>query len=76
MEMFLKRTCKLMFKFDVCFRSYQLRLKRLKPRLYAQFAPWCKFTPGSKLHPGVNLHPLMLRSYATKFCSYVIEFAL
>ena len=24
----------------------------LKPRLYAQFEPWCKFTPGYKFAPG------------------------
>ena len=29
-----------------------LYIKRsLKPRLYAQFAPWCKFTPGCKIAP-------------------------
>ena len=25
--------------------------QKLKPRLYAQFAPWCKFTPGCKIAP-------------------------
>ena len=29
----------------------------LKPRLYAQFAPWCKFTPGSKIAPGSKSAP-------------------
>ena len=28
-----------------------------KPRLYAQFAPWCKFTPGCKIAPGSKFAP-------------------
>ena len=28
-----------------------LQRRPLKPRLYAQFAPWCKFTPGCKITP-------------------------
>ena len=33
------------------------RLFYLKPRLYAQFAPWCKFTPGCKIAPGSKFAP-------------------
>ena len=29
----------------------------LKPRLYAQFAPWCKFTTGCKIAPGSKFAP-------------------
>ena len=28
------------------------KLKQIEPRLYAQFAPWCKFTPRCKIAPG------------------------
>ena len=31
--------------------------EHLKPRLRAQFAPWCKFTHGCKITPGSTLAP-------------------
>ena len=31
--------------------TYFQIITSLKPRLYAQFAPWCKFTPGCKIAP-------------------------
>ena len=43
-------------------RSKQLTfiiLWNLKPRLYAQFAPWCKFTSGCKIAPVSKFAPLM-----------------
>ena len=56
--------------------SYVATQFHVKPRLYAQFAPWCKFTPGCKIAPGSKFAPPYVRSYVNKLCSYVIGFAL
>ena len=37
--------------------SISSQLGSLQPRLYAQFAHWCKFTPGCKIAPGSKFAP-------------------
>ena len=36
-----------------------------KPRLYAQFAPWCKFTPRCKIAPGSK--------FATPYVAFICQ---
>ena len=40
-----------------CRPDVDLKRLTLKPRLYAQFEPWCKFTPGCKIAPGSKFAP-------------------
>ena len=40
----------------------------IKPRLYAQFAPWCKFTPGCKTAPRSKF----ATPYVAFICQYIV----